>query len=287
MTAPYGKITRDEVRALQAVRPMARYLYTALTTFRNGSGEAWPSRAVMAELTGLAAGTVSNLLGELVKAGLLVRVQTGPHRWDTRWPAITAPVKPDESGLTQVVNPGFTEAVNAMEQTTRTRRSEGLPPFTSAASLSPMPRPNPTPGQITLTGEVVEHHDPASEVRQAWASTYAESHGKQPPKALMDRVCGKVREIARTDPGLDEWREWYRAACRAGRSGTWDVVGCYQPRRPEAQQRSKTGDALRLAAAMRERERDGHDAFGMLGATNPGSLLRADAPAGITRGAGA
>lgn len=82
----HARMGLDELRALQDVAGNAFRVYAALAYFRDDLNSAWPSRAALANLTGLSVKAVSTALSELTRAGLVEREQFGPDLWTTRFP---------------------------------------------------------------------------------------------------------------------------------------------------------------------------------------------------------
>jgi len=71
---------------------------------------------------------------------------------------------------------------------------------------------------------------------KAWCDGWATTHaGRQPHTAVLRKVSGICRNLARDCLTVDSWREAWRAAYATGREGRYDIVGhLAEPAAPSA-----------------------------------------------------
>src|SRR5262245_36082701 len=78
--------------------------------------------------------------------------------------------------------------------------------------LSPLPEPTVKPPNV---GDLVA----------AWCEGWSSTHGgEQPHPSLVKRVAGCCKNASKACASVDDWRDLWRAARKAGGSGRFDVV---------------------------------------------------------------
>lgn len=116
-----------------------------------------------------------------------------------------------------------------------------------------MARRTQNPDQPALLAVEEEQPKPtAGDLVAAWCSGYSNARqGRTPHTALVRRVAGVSRNIARDCTTLDEWRTAWRACLAAGRAGRFDVVPFLADEQPRSLVQVKGTMSARQAMVAR------------------------------------
>src|SRR5262245_36515276 len=212
------------------ISAQAKGLYGLLTCYANDEGECWPSAAFLGEALGYQRAQVFRLLAELADGGVIERE---PQFRDGRQ-TTTLTRLVDASTATRVssVIPRGVEndtPGGLMDDTqNKTSRNSKSPTASEADGETPNDADDPLPldGLPDRKAKTTEVNGRSAQTLVArWVDGNRQANGGgDPHQALLRRVAGQCRNLAKTCSTDADWAKATQAAYDAGRSGAVDPV---------------------------------------------------------------
>lgn len=116
-----------------------------------------------------------------------------------------------------------------------------------------MTRRAQNPDQPALLAVEQEQPKPtAGDLVAAWCAGYSKARADKPPHtALVRRVAGICRSVAKDCDTIEDWRTAWRACLAAGRAGRFDVVPFLADEQPRSLVQVKGTQSAREAVIAR------------------------------------
>lgn len=236
----------------QAITPNLKLVLVALADHAHDDGSgAYPSKALLSAKTGYSERQVQRILGELVGAGV-IRALVGATRYRPTEYALCmsdtfmisrdlscppAPTRGDnmsplseDPGETSETSRGDTSGTSG--ETLVSPEPSVEPSVETTTSNAPDGDVGTIPGldhlEAPATGKGAPEKEPevptADSLRRAWFEGWASRHPYDPDPALVKRMLGKARDLARTRETPEHWEVAVEASRRAGEKGVWDLT---------------------------------------------------------------